>query len=295
VTADTQRRRALGQILLLTAAFLVLVAISAASVVLVTQARKDSALVVRTVEVENHINALLLDMRRAESAARGYLLTSGPEFLRDHESAAATILPDLEKLVQSIGDNPVQVENARKLRSAIEVRLDQFAREMNFVKQGDPAAPLPWFAKRPQAVLRRSSAMSRSPCRPRKTGCCWRALRPRTVPSNWPRCDGGRIRPRDRARRNLDLSGTSLGAGPRPGETRLRDNNLNLETTVDEPTADLREANDEIQRFAYIVSHDLRSPLVNIMGSPANWRNWRGDIFKRSQRSPAPSPRLRQP
>ena len=49
-------------------------------------------------------------------------------------------------------------------------------------------------------------------------------------------------------------------------EALLRDNNLNLEATVDERTADLREANNEIQRFAYIVSHDLRSPLVNIMG-----------------------------
>src|SRR6202048_3213180 len=28
----------------------------------------------------------------------------------------------------------------------------------------------------------------------------------------------------------------------------------------------LREANEEIQRFAHVVSHDLRSPLVNIMG-----------------------------
>ena len=35
---------------------------------------------------------------------------------------------------------------------------------------------------------------------------------------------------------------------------------------VEVRTASLREANEEIQRFAYIVSHDLRSPLVNIMG-----------------------------
>ena len=31
-------------------------------------------------------------------------------------------------------------------------------------------------------------------------------------------------------------------------------------------TAELSRANEEIQRFAYIVSHDLRSPLVNVMG-----------------------------
>ena len=47
---------------------------------------------------------------------------------------------------------------------------------------------------------------------------------------------------------------------------QLRRLNENLEDIVRERTADLARANDEIQRFAYIVSHDLRSPLVNIMG-----------------------------
>jgi signal transduction histidine kinase len=42
--------------------------------------------------------------------------------------------------------------------------------------------------------------------------------------------------------------------------------NVGLEERVRERTADLGRANDEIQRFAYIVTHDLRAPLVNIMG-----------------------------
>ena len=75
-------------------------------------------------------------------------------------------------------------------------------------------------------------------------------------------------------------------------EARLRDNNLNLEATVDERTADLREANNEIQRFAYIVSHDLRSPLVNIMGFTSELEELRGDIFRRiaALASPALAP-----
>lgn len=42
--------------------------------------------------------------------------------------------------------------------------------------------------------------------------------------------------------------------------------NSSLEQRVEERTADLARANEEIQRFAYIVTHDLRAPLVNIMG-----------------------------
>src|SRR3984893_18115797 len=127
----------MGQVLLLTAGFLVLVAVSPASLILVNKSREDNAWIVHTVEVENQTNALLLEIRRAESAARGYLLTSGPEFLSDHEGAVAQIHPDLDKLAGMIGDNPAQRENIRKMRAAIDTRLGQFAQEMAFVKQGE--------------------------------------------------------------------------------------------------------------------------------------------------------------
>ncbi|MBB3019297.1 PAS domain S-box-containing protein [Microvirga lupini] len=39
-----------------------------------------------------------------------------------------------------------------------------------------------------------------------------------------------------------------------------------LAAMLAERVAELDEANEEIQRFAYIVSHDLRAPLVNVMG-----------------------------
>src|SRR5256885_329568 len=40
----------------------------------------------------------------------------------------------------------------------------------------------------------------------------------------------------------------------------------------------LRDANEEIQRFAHVVSHDLRSPLVNIMGFASELDVWQKQI-----------------
>jgi signal transduction histidine kinase len=45
--------------------------------------------------------------------------------------------------------------------------------------------------------------------------------------------------------------------------------NEGLEQAVAARTRELQLANAEIQRFAYIVSHDLRSPLVNVLGFTA--------------------------
>src|ERR1700709_324962 len=139
VTVDATRRRAIGQILLLAAGFLVLVAISVASVILVNKARDDNRCGVHTLEGENQITTVLLETRRAESAARGYLLTSEPRFLAEHQTAVATIVPDIEKLAALTSDNPVQTESARKLRSAVGERLAEFAKAIDFVKRNDTA------------------------------------------------------------------------------------------------------------------------------------------------------------
>jgi len=282
MTLDATRRRAIGQILLLAAGFLVLVAISASSVIFVNEAREDSGLVVHTVEVENQINALLLEIRRAESAARGYLLTLGPEFLSDHDAAVVTIIPAVEKLADLTADNPVQVENVRKLRTAIERRLDQFAREMDFVKQNQPAGA---------AALVREAAAENSSGAIREVAQAMRAEEERLFAARNIAADGSQ-----RIASIVTIAGSALVIGLAgisiflvrrsarardEAEALLRDNNLNLEATVDERTADLREANNEIQRFAYIVSHDLRSPLVNIMGFTSELDELRTDIFRR--------------
>jgi signal transduction histidine kinase len=282
VTADATRLRAIGQILLLAAGFLVLVAISTTSVILVNQARKDNAWVVHTVEVESQISNLLLQVRRAESAGRGYLLTAEPRFLAEHEAATATILPDVDKLTALTTDNPVQTENAKQLRAPVQARLEEFAKAVDFVKRNDVAGGI--------AMLREAGASDSV----ERMNDITNAMR-----DEENRLFALRTETADRTQQLasivtvagsglvIALAGLSIFLVRRSArardeaEAQLRDNNLNLEATVDERTADLREANNEIQRFAYIVSHDLRSPLVNIMGFTSELEELRGDIFRR--------------
>jgi signal transduction histidine kinase len=282
VPPDAKRRRAIGQVLLLTAGFVVLVAVSTASVILVNKSRQDNAWVVHTVEVENQTNALLLEIRRAESAARGYLLTSGPEFLVDHKAAVAAIVPEIDKLAHLTGDNPVQTEYVAELRAAVEARLGQFAKEISLTEQGDRASA---------TALVSEAAAGDTPTAIRDVADKMHVEEDRLFALRTANADRSQ-----RLASLVTLTGSGLVVALAgisvllvrrstrardEAEAKLRDTNLNLEATVDERTADLREANDEIQRFAYIVSHDLRSPLVNIMGFTSELEDLRGDIFRR--------------
>jgi len=55
-------------------------------------------------------------------------------------------------------------------------------------------------------------------------------------------------------------------------EEALRRARNELEVRVQERTAELTTANEEIKRFAYIVSHDLRAPLINLKGFASELR-----------------------
>ena len=279
---EAHSARAIWQTLLLAAGFLVLVAISAFSVILVNRAREDNDWVVHTVEVENQISTLLLRIRTTESAARGYLLTEEERFLDEYSASASKVHSDIDELIKLAGDNPVQIDNSARLREPIQSRLDEFERAIGYAKRHDTAGGIAMLraSDTGEAVKRIDDASGRLRAEEERLFALRTTTADRTerLASVVTVVGSGLV---------ILLAGISVFLVRRStrardkAEAALRDNNLNLEATVDERTADLREANNEIQRFAYIVSHDLRSPLVNIMGFTSELEELRGDIFKR--------------
>src|SRR6266436_2605413 len=276
------RRRAIGQILLLAAGLVVLTVISAGSVYLVNRAREDARWVVRTVESENQISFTQLQLRRAESAQRGFVLTLRPNFQTDFEEAASQIPPALTRLSELTSDNPTQKRVLDQMIPLSHQRIEEFRKtiELARTQRLNDAAQIvredvgraamnhiydlagEMRAEEDRLFVLRTTNADRS----------------QTLAASMTGIGSGFV---------VVLAGISIFLVRRSSRARddaealLRDSNLNLEATVNERTADLREANDEIQRFAYIVSHDLRSPLVNIMGFTSELEELRGDIFKR--------------
>jgi signal transduction histidine kinase len=234
------------------------------------------------VEVEGQISAVLLDVHRTESMVRAYLLTPESSLLGQYRVAAATLGQSLDKLLQLTSDNPVQIENGEQLKRAVDARMAVFHQTVELAQRNDISGA--------GALLRSSSATAAT----QRISDISNAMRreedrlfaERTVSADWSQqlasvvtiAGSGLV---------IALAGLSIffvrqsTRARDTAEAMLLDANLNLEATVEERTSDLREANEEIQRFAYIVSHDLRSPLVNIMGFTSELEELRNDIFRR--------------
>ena len=281
-SATSSPRHAFGQIMLLAAGLVVLTLISATSVYLVNKAREDARWVLHSMEVGNEISLAQLQMRRAESAQRGFLLTQRPEFRSAFEEAASQIAPSFERLRALTIDNPYQQQRLKQMIPQTNQRMEQLRHGINLTLANQ---------QNEAAEIARQEAGRDAMGHIRGLASEMRAEEDRLLAARTTSAD---------ASQSLSASITSIGSGlvvvfaglsiflvrrssraRDVAEAQLLDNNLNLESTVEKRTSDLREANEEIQRFAYIVSHDLRSPLVNIMGFTSELEELRGDIFKR--------------
>ncbi len=76
---------------------------------------------------------------------------------------------------------------------------------------------------------------------------------------------------------------------------RTEEETRRLASILAERVAELDAANEEIQRFAYIVSHDLRAPLVNVMGFTSELEGAQTEIERFYRKVQATAPNLISP
>ena len=213
---------------------------------------------------------LLLAAQDAETSQRGYLLTGNPANLEPFEQAEQ-LLPGLFLRVEA---GAAQDPRLVTLRQVLDAKIAELRQTINLAKAGDLPDAL--------AIVRTNAG---------SVNMSWI----RTIIASLEREQDGQLLQQvaavtegSRLLVGIDVAGLimvlalsgliALGlrdylATLRQAQARteeayatLERNNSRLDEAVRHRTAALTAANEEIQRFAYIVSHDLRAPLVNIMG-----------------------------
>ncbi len=277
-----RRSRGFSQLAVLALGFVVLIAISAASIWLVNRAKEDAAQVSHTLRVENMLSLIQIMVRRAESAQRGYLLTGDASYLEFFEDTLAQVPPTLLQARATTADNPERQKALAALEPNVSQKLAELRQTVEMYKSGDVAGALKIVrTDRGEALMREITAQVDAMKDQEE-----RLLAQRTTSSNqtslWLLLVNlvGVVT-------IIGLAGLSMHlvqrntAALRDAHKQVANANQSLERRVLERTADLQEANNEIQSFAYIVSHDLRSPLVNIMGFTSELEALRTDLFDR--------------
>lgn len=252
---------------LLTAAILLLLAINAASFVMIRRTAEFNDVTFNAQLMRRATRTAVISVLDAESSQRGFLLTAQPRFLLIYEAhrgeiavnlrtarelaeGNSNVLPHLEEVERLAGDKVAEMDRAIGY-----ARTGRIGDAMSLVRSGEGQRLMERLRDEAQKVdeiqqtqlqfARRSSEWASS-VTSIVNGLAALLILVMAGISGW--LIRRYVLEIQAAREELD---------------RI---NLGLEDTVRDRTSALTQANEEIQRFAYIVSHDLRAPLVNVMG-----------------------------
>jgi len=217
-----------------------------------------------SIELANLRN-LVLD---AETGQRGYLLTGDESYLVPYDETRTKVAPELDLIHSLLADEPKQKAAFARLSELITNKMSELSQTITLAKtNGHPEKAL--------ALVKTDRGLDlMTEARQILAGLIEQA--------NTNIADAFNRQQKNIADLRFVASAGALVIFAVIGgcffivwrytkqlaeaETNVKELNAGLEERVRERTADLGRANDEIQRFAYIVTHDLRAPLVNIMG-----------------------------
>nr|CAD6619084.1 histidine kinase [Rhizobium sp. TCK] len=251
--------------LLIGAAILVGIVLSSLFQARMTQSYFETVVRLRNARAAS--SDMLVLLQAAETGQRGYLLTQNRDFLEPYERSLAELPARMERLKSALEAETTFSDSISRVESLVTEKLDELKRTVAMVERGDVAGAL--------QVVRVEYG--------RQVMVEAQDLLQGLITSFEGRLDEGVEELSASAER---MQWIAIGGGIviiavvggailivaqhvrelSRARTAVEELNASLEERVEERTEDLMQANREIQRYAYIVSHDLRAPLVNIMG-----------------------------
>ena len=223
---------------------------------------KNLQMVKHTEDVLLQIEKSLSLLQGAETGQRGYLLTGDENYLLPYENAIKQIEPELDKLQALTADNPQQSILIGKLRTLAQEKLAELRLTIDTrrTKGSEEAIAIVKSNRglRAMRAIRSTVAEIQSEesrlllAREKKTDSTGQAV---TVSFA-----AGLIATlllliwSSRMLYSYEL--TTAAA-----QQEVLALNADLERRVAERTLDLQRSNDDLQRFAYVASHDLQEPL----------------------------------
>ena len=213
----------------------------------------------------------IIDLRTmmddAETGQRGFLLTEKDDYLAPYLDAERRIPGQIEKLKSALADDPAQAAAVARLIAVATAKMTELKTTIDDEKSGNRAQALAEVQ-----TNRGRDLMDEA-----------RGLFEKLLTQVEDRIN---IAVADQHDSILELQWVTVGGALvillvvggsvwavllytrqlAEAQQQVQELNVTLEQRVRDRTADLGRANEEIQRFAYIVTHDLRAPLVNIMG-----------------------------
>ncbi|MEX6507014.1 CHASE3 domain-containing protein [Jiella sp. M17.18] len=264
---QTVRRTFRRSVAAVAGGFLMLIVAAVTAGFILVRTQDITEWVSHTFEVE----AALADLRslseRIETARRGYLIEPDPRFLQVFEATARELPAQLDRIRALVSDNPSEVTRLEELQRLSDEHLRLLRSSIADRQTGGSGVTAATILDEDDVrIVERIRALSREmSAEEHKLLTQREAAQRRGVAASYIVLGvafvllllvaTATILATRRNMRDLAVS-----------RDRLRLLNTDLESAVQVRTAELQRANDEIQRFAYIVSHDLRSPLVNVMG-----------------------------
>jgi signal transduction histidine kinase len=245
----------------------------------------SAALVSHTLAVEARLGTFASSNERLETARRGLLLTGNRAFQRIMGEAEANARQHLAELSTLTRDNARQQQRIARLETLLDAYHAYHVRSIGLTGEARREMLAGFMDDTGVRYVRET----------------------RQIVEAMMAAELALLRAREARQKETQFLFTSMLAGTgmlillvaavtlflirrnlaalRASQEELANLNLGLEQLVDARTAELTRANSEIQRFAYIVSHDLRSPLVNVMGFTAELEAARKTIAAYAEKS----------